>query len=74
MFIRAPLSRALWVTKIDLHRGIDRQSFVLGQFHSSIQFNDRRNATGNCPICVLRAVTTLVVSFSCTFTNRVKRD
>jgi hypothetical protein len=26
----------LWVTKIDLHRGIARQSFVLGQFHSSI--------------------------------------
>jgi len=33
IFIRAPLLQALRVTKIDLHLRIDRQSFMLDQFH-----------------------------------------
>lgn len=64
----------LWFTRIDQHRGIDRQLFVLGQFDSSIPDNNQRNAAVNCRICVLNAVTTLLVSFPCIFTNRVKRD
>ena len=69
MFIRASLLRALWVTRIDTHRGIDRQLFVLGQFHFSIPDNNQRNAAVNCRICVLNAATTLVVSYPFIFTT-----
>lgn len=34
--VGATLPRTLWITEIDLHLGIDRQSSVLGQFHPSI--------------------------------------
>jgi hypothetical protein len=64
----------LWVTEIDLHLGIDRQLFVLGQLHPSIL--GYRPAQCRWQLSYLRAQRRhhLAMSFPGTFTSIVKRD